>query len=220
MDKTFKAADGHSFSAFVAQPQGAPKGLVVIAPEIFGVNSHIQAVAKGYAQAGYLAIAPALFDRVQRGYDTGYSPDEINAGVAIMKQLSMDQALLDVQAVLDARPAGLKAAVVGYCFGGTVAWLAASRLNGLAASVCYYGGAIPNYIDEKPKCPAILHFGETDASIPLDKAREVAARHPEAPAYFYAAGHGFNCDHRGSYDAASAALALERTLKFLQEKLS
>ncbi|NLD70117.1 MAG: dienelactone hydrolase family protein [Limnobacter sp.] len=211
------AADGHRFSAYRAAPDGQPRGAVVIAPEIFGVNSHIRSVADGYAADGYLAIAPALFDRVQRGYDTGYSPDEIQAGIAIMQKISIDDALADTAAcIAEAAKAG-KVGLIGYCWGGTVAWVGAARLNGLACSVPYYGGGIPDFADEQPACPVMFHFAEKDQRPTAEQAREIAAKHPSAIAHFYDAGHGFNCDQRGSFDAASAQLARERTLAFLKE---
>jgi carboxymethylenebutenolidase len=209
------AADGHRFAAYVATPEGKARGAIVIAPEIFGVNSHIRSVADGYAADGYLAIAPALFDRAQRGYDTGYSPDEIQAGIAIMQKVDMADAMKDVAAcVAHAAQAG-KVAIVGYCWGGTVAWVAAARVGGLACSIPYYGGGIPSFADEKPACPVMFHFGEQDKSPTPEQARNVAAANPSAIAHFYDAGHGFNCDQRGSYDAAASKLARGRTLEFL-----
>jgi carboxymethylenebutenolidase len=214
-----KAADGHSFDAYAAEPAGTAKGLVVVAPEIFGVNSHIRSVTDGFAADGYLAMAPALFDRAQRNYEAGYTQPEIAAGVEIMKKLDWDNAVADVRAVLEHGRSAGKAGIVGYCWGGAVAWVAAARVAGLSAAVCYYGGSIPSLIDEQPRCPVMLHFGEADQSIPLAKAKEVAARHPEATTYYYPAGHGFNCDQRGSYHAESAAEARERTLEFFRRHL-
>ncbi len=213
------AADGHRFAAWQATPQGKARGAVVIAPEIFGVNSHIRGVADGYAADGYLAIAPALFDRVQRNYETGYAPDEIQAGVAIMQRIDFDDALKDAAAAIAHAKSAGRVAIVGYCWGGTVAWLAASRLSGLAAAVPYYGGGMPNYIDESPKCPVLCHFGERDKSPSPTQARALLARHPEVAAHFYDAGHGFNCDQRGSYDAQSSRLARTRTLEFLAKQV-
>jgi carboxymethylenebutenolidase len=200
----------------VAEPAGKPRGLVVVVQEIFGVNSHIRSVADGYAADGYLAIAPAMFDRVSRGYDTGYTQPEIGAGVEIMKKLDWDNAMLDVRAAMQHGSAAGKAGIVGYCWGGAVAWVASARVPGLAAAACYYGGAIPSFVAEKPRCPVMLHFGEADQSITIDKARDVAAKHPEAATHYYPAGHGFNCDQRGSYHEPSAKLARERTLEFFR----
>jgi carboxymethylenebutenolidase len=212
-----KAADGHAFKAYLAEPVGTPRGAVVVVPEIFGVNSHIRSVADGYAADGYLAVAPALFDRAQRGFESGYTQPEIQAGIALMQKVSWEEAITDVRAAIDTAKHAGKVGIVGYCWGGAVAWVAAARLPGLAAAVPYYGGAIPTLKDEQPKCPMLLHFGESDASIPLDKARAVAAAHPEVTTHFYPAGHGFNCDQRGSYDAAAAKLARQRTLDFFRK---
>jgi len=211
-----KAADGHTFDAYVAEPAVKPRGAIVVIQEIFGVNSHIRAVADGYAKDGYLAVAPALYDRVQRKYETGYSQEEIQAGIAVRGKITNEQALADTQAAIDYAKQGGKVGIVGYCWGGTIAWLAASRLKGLAASVSYYGGGVPGLKDEKPKAPTMLHFGKTDHSIPLDKAEEVAKAHPDVTTYYYDAGHGFNCDQRPSYDAASASKARERSLAFFR----
>jgi carboxymethylenebutenolidase len=213
------AEDGHRFAAWESAPAGEARGAVVIAPEIFGVNSHIRAVADRYAADGYLAIAPALFDRVQRDYDAGYSPAEVEAGVALMQRVSIDAALTDVKAcIAHGRRAGA-VAIVGFCWGGTVAWVAAARLAGLACAVPYYGGGIPDFAAEQPECPVMFHFAEQDKRPTEAQAREIAAAHPSAIAHFYPAGHGFNCDQRGSYHAESSRLARERTLEFLARHL-
>jgi len=213
------AQDGHRLKAYKAMPAGKPKGAIVIGPEIFGVNSHIRGVADGFAADGYVAIAPQLFDRAERDFETGYSPDDVAAGRAVMAKLDWSNTLKDVAAAIEhARPYG-KTAIVGYCWGGTIAWVASARLSGLACTVAYYGGSIPNFIEEAPKRPIMLHFGEQDASLPVDKAREVARRHPEAETFFYPAQHGFNCEQRGSYDADSATLARQRTMEFLGRHL-
>jgi carboxymethylenebutenolidase len=221
MGKTLEliADDGHKLGAYVAAPSFTGRGAVVVIQEIFGVNSHIRSVADGYAAAGYLAIAPALFDRVKRDYESGYSQEEIQAGVALMQKVTWDQATMDVKAAIAAVADAGRAGIVGYCWGGAVAWISAARVTGLAAAVSYYGGAVPSLVGEKPKCPVMFHFGEKDASIPLEKARGVAAAHPEATSYFYPAGHGFNCDQRGSYDATSAQLARDRSLEFFSRHL-
>lgn len=211
------ASDGHKLSAYIADPTGKPRGLVIVIQEIFGVNSHIRSVADGYASEGYLAIAPALFDRTTRQYESGYTQPEIAAGVELMKKISWEDAIKDVAAVLELGKSAGKAAIVGYCWGGAIAWVAAARLPGLACAISYYGGAIPSLMSETLKCPVMLHFGETDQSIPLEKAKQVVAAYPSVESYFYNAGHGFNCDQRGSYDAASAQLARDRTLNFIRK---
>jgi len=213
------AADGHTFAAYVAEPAGAPKGAIIVAPEIFGINSHIRAVADGYAADGYRAIAPALFDRAQRGFETGYTQEDIQAGVAVMQKVDMGVAMQDVAAALAHVKSAGKTAIVGYCWGGTVAWVAAARVPGLACSAPYYGGGIPSFAEEKPVCPVMFHFGEKDQSPTPDAARAVVAKHPQTAAHYYPAGHGFNCDQRGSYDAASSKLARERTLAFMAQHL-
>jgi carboxymethylenebutenolidase len=213
------AGDGHSFSAYRAEPSGKPRGGLIVAMEIFGVNSHIRSVADGYSADGYLTIAPALFDRVQRGYETGYSQPEIERGIAMIPKLDLDQTVLDLAAAMQSISSAGKTGIVGYCWGGTVAWKAAASLAGLACAVPYYGGGIPGLIGLQPNCPVMFHWGESDGSIPIDKAKAVAAAHPAQTHYFYAAGHGFNCDQRPSYHAPSASLARERTLEFLRKHL-
>ena len=211
------ASDGHKLAAFVAQPSGKARGGVVVIPEIFGVNSHIQQVTDGFATDGYLAVSPAMFDRVQRNYDTGYSQPEIQAGVAIMQKLDPKNSMMDVQAAIKEASKAGKVGIVGYCFGGTIAWMAAARASGLACSVPYYGGGMPGFIGEKPKIPVMCHFGEQDQSPTLEQSKAIAKAHPEITAYFYPAGHGFNCDQRGSYNAAASKLARERTLEFFRK---
>jgi carboxymethylenebutenolidase len=211
------AADGHRCSAYRADPPGKPRGGLVVAQEIFGVNSHIRGVADGFAADGYVAIAPALFDRVERGLDIGYSQPEIDRGRVLMQKMSMDKALLDVAAAMKAIASVGRIGIVGYCWGGTVAWVSAAKLEGLACSAPYYGGGILAHKDLKPRCPVMLHFGETDHAIPIGDVRAWLAARPELTAYVYGAGHGFNCDQRGSYHAESAKLARERTLAFFRQ---
>jgi carboxymethylenebutenolidase len=217
MGETVKltANDKHSFDAYVARPADQPKAGLVIVQEIFGVNQHIRRMADGFAKDGYLAIAPALFDRVERGIELGYDKDDVAAGRAIRAKISWDQAMSDVSAALGFLAGAGKAGVIGYCWGGSVAWLAATRLNP-AAAVCYYGGNIYECRNEQPSCPVMFHFGEEDAGIPLDQVKEIGKAHPKQELFTYpGAGHGFNCEMRGSYHADSAAIARERTLAFL-----
>jgi carboxymethylenebutenolidase len=212
------ASDGHKLAAYLAEPAGKPRGGLVVIQEIFGVNKHIRSVADGYAADSYRVVAPAMFDRAQRGYDTGYSPPEIEAGRAIMQKLDWAKTMLDVEAALaEAKKAG-KTGIVGYCWGGTVAWVAAARVSGLACSAPYYGGGMPNFIGEKPRCPTMCHFGELDQSPTLEQAKAIAKAHPEITAHFYAgAGHGFNCDHRPSFNAEASKLSRTRTLEFFRK---
>ena len=211
-----EASDGHKFGAYRAQPDGDTRAGLVVIQEIFGVNSHIRNVADRFAAVGFDALAPALFDRAERGLELGYQPDDIDRGRAVRGQLSNDQALLDLDAAIRflART-GRPVALVGYCWGGSLAWAAATRLQGLAGAVSYYGGEVAKMADEQPHCPVLLHFGETDQSIPIEHAETVRAKHPDLALFIYPAGHGFSCDERGSFHAPSAELALERTLAFL-----
>ena len=217
-DIRLTASDGHACDAYRADPETPPKAGLVVVQEIFGVNAHIRAVTDGFATAGYAAIAPAFFDRAETGVELGYDEADTTRGRALRAKLGWEQTILDVAAAAEAlQPAG-KIGVVGYCWGGSVAWLATCRLN-LNAAVGYYGGQVVDFKDEKPHCPVMLHFGETDAGIPLSDVDAVRAAQPEVPIHLYPAGHGFNCDHRASYHAESAKLALERTLDFLADAL-
>jgi carboxymethylenebutenolidase len=211
------ASDGHRLDVYRAEPDGQARGALVIAQEIFGVNSHIRAVCDGYAADGYLAVAPALFDRVERGVELGYDSDDIARGRKLREPISLEQALLDMEAAAKEVAGAGKVGVVGYCWGGSIAWVAATRSTSFAATVGYYGGSVPELAAEQPNCPVQLHFGDQDQSIPLAGVETVKAAHPELPIYIYPAGHGFNCDQRGSYHAESARLARTRTLAFLRK---
>lgn len=209
------AADGHKLGAYVAEPAGKPKGGIVLIQEIFGVNQHIRKVADGYAADGYKVVAPALFDRVGKDIQLGYGPEDQEKGRNTRAGLKWDDVLADVTAAQAAVKDAGKTAIVGYCFGGSVAWLAATRLN-FDASVAYYGGNVADFAGEKPKCPVILHNGTEDKGIPMDKVEKIKAAQPDLPVYLYeGAGHGFNCDERGSWHEGSAKLARQRTLEFL-----
>jgi carboxymethylenebutenolidase len=215
------AADGHRLGAYVAAPQGAARGAIVVIQEIFGVNSHIRSVADGYAGEGYLAVAPALFDRLERGLEIGYGDADIQRGIALKGKSPNDKALLDIAAAIAhaAQASGGKVGIVGYCWGGLLAWLSACSLDGLAAAVCYYGGGMPDHKQLKPRCPVLAHFGRQDHAIPLAGVEAFRAAQPGVELHLYDAGHGFNCDQRGSYDAASAKLARERSLAFFAAHL-
>jgi carboxymethylenebutenolidase len=208
------ASDGHEFDAYEVHPDGASASVVIV-QEIFGVNPHIRSVVDRYAALGYRTIAPALFDRVETGVELAYDEAGIARGREIAMQIAFEPAMLDVAAavahVADAGPV----AVIGYCFGGSVAWLAADSLP-IAAAVGYYGGQIHGLIDRQPKVPTLLHFGELDHAIPLDQVDAIAAAHPEVPVHVYeGAQHGFSCDARGSFHPISAAIAFGRTVEFL-----
>jgi carboxymethylenebutenolidase len=214
-----QAADGFALAAYRADPTGTPRGGLVVAQEIIGVNSHIRSVCDGYAADGYAAIAPALFDRYEHGLDIGYTPPDVARGRELKGRASTDAALLDVAAARDAVAGTGKVGVIGYCWGGFVAWVAAARVPGLAGAVAYYGGGMTDAIAEQPKCPVIAHFGDRDSMIPMVGVRALAAAHPHARFFVYAADHGFNCDQRGSYDALAARIARERTLSFLRRNV-
>jgi len=211
------AADGFRLAAWRADPAGTPRGGLVVVQEIFGVNGHIRSVCDGYAADGYRVIAPALFDRYQRGVDIGYTPEDVARGRELKALAAVDPALSDVAAARDALTGAGRVGVVGYCWGGYVAWLAAARLAGFAGAVPYYGGGMLDAVGERPRCPVMAHFGERDGMIPVAGVRQFAAAHPAVQVFVYPADHGFNCDQRGSYDAPAARLARERTLAFLRE---
>ncbi|HLW22918.1 MAG TPA: dienelactone hydrolase family protein [Steroidobacteraceae bacterium] len=206
------AADGHRLSAYLAEPAEKPRGGLVVIQEIFGVTRHIRAVADQYAAAGYLSIAPALFDRIERNVDVPYS--NMQRGYSYMQKTDLEKAMLDVDAgVARVRAAG-KVGVVGYCWGGALAYLAAARLK-VDAAICYYGGGIDQHVGEKPRVPVLFHYGEKDSHIPPTAVAKVKAAVPQGTFYLYPAEHGFNCTDRSSYEPASAQLAFERSLEFL-----
>jgi len=210
------ATDGTRISAWRADPAGTTRGAIVVAQEIFGVNSHIRSVCDGFAADGYVAIAPALFDRYEPGVDIGYTPADVAKGRELKARAAIGPALQDVAAARDAVGAGAKVAVIGYCWGGYVAWMTASRLPGFACAVVYYGGGVLEAAAEQPRCPVMAHFGERDGGIPVAGVRDLMKKHPDASIFLYPADHGFNCDQRAAYDAAAAKLARERTLEFLR----
>ena len=213
-----QASDGHRLGAYRADPTTTtPRGALVVLQEIFGVNSHIRAVADGFAADGWAAIAPALFDRVERGIEIGYSPEDVQRGMQLRAGCTNETTLLDIAATVAAVQSVGRVGVIGYCWGGTLAWLAAARQPGLAGAVAYYGGGIRELLDIEPLCPVLAHFGDRDTSIPLSVSEDMRKKHPQVEVHVYPAGHGFNCDQRGSFDAPSARLARERTLKFLRE---
>jgi len=210
------AADGHRFDAYIADPAGRARGAIVVVQEIFGVNSHIRSVADGYAADGYLAIAPALFDRVKKNVELGYTPEDIAKGRELKAAAPAEPALLDIAAAAQAVASAGKVGIVGYCWGGFLAWMAAAKLPGFACAVPYYGGGMLDNADLVPRCPVMCHFGERDSMIPVEGVKRFAAKHGGQQVYIYAADHGFNCDQRGSFDAPAAKLARERTLAFLR----
>ena len=208
------AADGHVLAAYEVAPTDAAASVVII-QEIFGVNPHIRSVVDRFASFGFRAIAPALFDRVERGVELDYTPAGIEQGRAMAMAVKWEAAMADVAAAVEHVSDSGPVAAIGYCFGGSLAWLAANELS-VAAAVGYYGGQIHEFADRAPAVPTMLHFGELDHAIPLDQVQAVGEAHPLVPIHVYAgAEHGFSCDARGSYHALSAAVALGRTLEFL-----
>jgi carboxymethylenebutenolidase len=213
------ASDGYKLTAYRADPAGKPRGGIVVIQEIFGVNSHIEQVADGYAADGYVAIAPSMFDRVQKNVDLGYSPDDIAKGREIRGKVTNDMAVKDAEAAVKAAASVGKVGIVGYCWGGLVAWLAAAKVPGLSAAVPYYGGGILDNADLKPKVPLMGHFGDKDQHIPVEGVKKLAEKHKEHQIFIYSADHGFNCDQRGSYNAPAAKQARERTLAFFRKHI-
>jgi carboxymethylenebutenolidase len=215
------SADKFQFGAYRADPSGSAIGGIVVIQEIFGVNHHIRAVCDRLAHEGYAAVAPALFDRQEKNFESGYTPDEIANARKFVANPDWGAMLKDAQAAIDDLKKGGPVAIMGFCMGGTVAFLAASRLNGLSAAVCYYGGQIAKNADEKPKVPILMHFGDKDASIPMSDVETIKKkRGGDSEIYVYpGAQHGFHCDERGSFHEPSAKLAWQRSLDFLRKHL-
>lgn len=211
-----KASDGHAFKAFYTTPQNKPVGGLVLLPEIFGVNAHIRGMAERYAVEGYQVLAPALFDRVERNLELDYGPESMQKGRAVVSQIPMEKTTLDVEAAVAELARGGQVGVLGYCWGGSLAWRS-SQLLPVAAAVGYYGGRIPSMLDQAPGCPVMLHFAEQDEHIPLSDTQAIRERYPEVEIFTYPADHGFNCDQRSAYDPASAQRAWNRSLAFLHE---
>ena len=216
---TLTAADGHSLSAYSAGPARAAKALVVV-QEIFGVNAHMRSVCDRLASRGYAVVCPALFDRTERGVEIGYTAEDVARGRGLRARISNDGPVADIEAAADALPGGAKRGVIGFCWGGTIAWWGATRTTRFAASSCWYGGGIAATSEEKPHCPVQMHFGEKDASIPLTDVDAIRAAQKDVEIFVYAnAQHGFGCDARASFDPGSAELAWRRTHEFLDRHL-
>jgi carboxymethylenebutenolidase len=214
------ASDAHSLGAYRADPAAKPKGGMIVVQEIFGVNHHIRAVCDRLAAEGYVAVAPAVFDRFVRNFESGYSPDEIAHARSYLGNLNWDNMMKDLDAALgDIKSVG-PCGVIGFCMGGSAAFLAACRLTGLKASVAYYGGQIVKFADEKPKCPVQMHFGEKDAGIPLSDVEIIKQKQPQAEVYIYPeAQHGFHCDERASFQKEASTQAWQRSLDFLAKHM-
>ena len=201
------AADGNTLSAYRADPSDTPKGAVVVLQEVFGIDPHIKKVTENFAAQGYVAIAPALFDRVKKNVELGYDEAGLAAGLDLKNQVE----------TTDVKDTG-KVAIVGYCWGGYLAYLAANKVGGLACAIGYYGGGITDVSQEKRKIPTLLHFSEEDPLIPFEEVVQFRASRPDVSAFSYpGTGHGFNCAERSSYNEEAATKALERTLFWISQ---
>jgi carboxymethylenebutenolidase len=211
-------SDSHTLGGYCAGPTDATKGIVVV-QEIFGVNKHIRTMADAFAGAGYKVIAPALFDRAEKDVQLGYGADDRKAGVALMGKLTPEMSLADMVAA--AQSLGVSSVgVVGFCFGGTMAFLGATRAHAFKAASCWYGGGIAKAKDEKPQCPVQMHFGEADGSIPSTDIAAIKMAQPSAEVHTYpGAGHGFGCADRDSFNKNAYELALARTIDFFSKTL-
>jgi carboxymethylenebutenolidase len=217
---TLTASDGFKLGAYRADPSTAPKGAIVVIQEIFGVNSHIRNVCDRFASAGYVAVAPAIFDRIEPNFQSGYSPDEVAVARKFVANPDWPAMLRDTQAAIDAVKDSGPVGIIGFCLGGSVAYAAATKLSGLKAAVGYYGGVVVRFADDKPTVPTQLHFGEKDTGIPLTDVETIKAKRPDVEVFTYpGAQHGFGCDERASYDKASSDLAWQRSLAFFAAHL-
>jgi carboxymethylenebutenolidase len=203
--------DGFRFAAFRQSPPDARRGGLIVIQEIFGVTDHIREQAALYAEEGFEVIAPSLFDRRAPGFEASYGADDIKRSVELSQATPWDEVASDLAACVAALEGPVF--VTGWCWGGAASWMAACRVDGIAAASCWYGRRIPEFAGEAPRCPTIAHFGKRDASIPMDLVKAIEAAHPDVPVYVYDAGHGFNSDRRADYDADCARLARLRTLQ-------
>jgi carboxymethylenebutenolidase len=217
---TLTASDGFKLGAYRADPSTPPKGAIVVIQEIFGVNSHIRNVCDRLASAGYVAVAPAIFDRIEPNFQSGYSPDEVAVARKFVANPDWSAMLRDTQAAIDTVKDSGPVGIIGFCLGGSVAYAAATKLSGLKAAVGYYGGVVVRFADDKPTVPTQLHFGEKDTGIPLTDVETIKAKRPDVEIFTYpGAQHGFGCDERASYDKASSDLAWQRSLAFFAAHL-
>ncbi|MDC3202763.1 dienelactone hydrolase family protein [Gammaproteobacteria bacterium] len=220
--KTIVSKDGFELGGYEALPDGKPKGGIVVLQEIFGVNKHVREVVDEYAREGYVAIAPQIFDRVERDVELGYTEQpDFDKGLRIaFEDLQMEQTLQDIQASVNAISTHGPVGVLGYCFGGLLTWLSACHLENVTAGSAYYGGGIAGHATLVPKCPMIMHFGEKDAHIPMSDVETIKQAQSDVDVFVYDADHGFNCGDRASYHAESAVLAKRRTLEHFERNLT
>ena len=219
-DITLTASDQFQLGAYRAEPASPPKGAIVVIQEIFGVNHHIRSVCDRVAAEGYVAVAPSIFDRIERNFQCGYSPDEVAVARKFVASPDWPAMLRDTQAAIDSVKGIGPIGIVGFCLGGSVAFSAATKLDGLKAAVGYYGGAVVRFAGETPKAPTMLHFGEKDSGIPLTDVETIRTKRPDVELYVYpGAQHGFSCDERASYDKPSADIAWQRTFAFFAKHL-
>jgi carboxymethylenebutenolidase len=215
-DITLKAVDGHEFTCYQALPAGERKGGLILIQEIFGVTAHIKELCDHFAGLGYETIAPAIFDRYQKDFATGYTPEDMQAAVKMAGTSGIETPMLDIQAVADELKKRGPVAITGFCYGGSLTWMASARVEGLSCAVGFYGRLIPEHLDIQPLCPVMLHFGSRDKSIPLDGVRRTAEAHPDVKVHIYQAEHGFWSDRPANHDDSAIALSQERTLAFFE----
>ncbi len=217
---TLTASDGFELGAYRADPDAKPRGAIVVIQEIFGVNSHIRSICDSLAEIGYAAIAPAVFDRIERNFQSGYSPEEIEHARSFIAEPDWDGYVRDTDAARAAVADAGKVGLVGFCLGGTIAFLGATRLDGISAASGFYGGGIHRFADEAPRCPVQLHFGSEDTGIPMSNVDIVRAKRPDCDVYVYkGAGHGFHCDQRPGFDAVASKEAWDRTIKLFADHI-
>ena len=213
-----KTKDGFMLSLYEAKPTGPAKAGIVILQEIFGVNKHIQEVCEHYASQGFHVLAPCLFDRAETGISLAYDDEGKEKGRAYKNKVQ-DFAISDISDSLALFPQTLPKIVIGYCWGGSLAWHMACAHDGLAGAISYYGGELPSHKDKQAKCPVQTHFGEQDATIPMDGVHDFIAAQPHHDHYIYDAGHGFNCDHRAQYNKEASQQAASSVTLFLNKIL-
>jgi carboxymethylenebutenolidase len=214
---TLTASDGHVFSMYCAEPKTPPRGSVLVLQEIFGVNAHIRSICDRLAHLGYVAAAPALFDRITVAHETGYAPEDIQHGLAIMKEFSLGDAEIDLSAAIEALAPHGPVSIMGFCIGGSLAYRMATIDDRIASAACYYGGLIENFADQAPLCPVVLHYGAQDPTISAENVATVRSKQPDLPVYVYDAGHGFSCDGRGAFDPASCTIAWTHSMRMIDQ---